>query len=61
MHCLDLCLSADAAHAAALNNLAILNHRMGRINLAKAYLAGAKNVDSDLVEAQINWEYLENK
>ncbi|RZC00554.1 tetratricopeptide repeat protein 8, partial [Asbolus verrucosus] len=42
MQCLNLCLSSDSTHASAFNNLAVLHHKMGRTNLAKAYFTSAK-------------------
>ncbi|KAI4460544.1 tetratricopeptide repeat protein 8 [Holotrichia oblita] len=61
LQCLNLCLSCDTSHAPALNNLAVLNHKLGKANLARAYLGSARNADPDLVEVQANLEYLENK
>ncbi|GJQ87316.1 hypothetical protein Trydic_g17364 [Trypoxylus dichotomus] len=61
IHCLNVCLSCDPSHAPALNNLAVFNHKMGKSNLAKAYLVSAKNADPELREALGNLEHLDNK
>nr|CAH7722287.1 unnamed protein product [Callosobruchus chinensis] len=58
VQCLNLCLSADASHAPALNNLAVLYHKTGKTNVAKAYLTSASTVDPNLPEPQINLEIL---
>lgn len=58
MQCLNLCLSIEANHGAALNNLAILNHRLGRVGLAKAYLTNANGLEPDLPEPKHNLEIL---
>lgn len=50
--CLRLCLSADGAHGAALNNLAVICAQLGQHAKAKSYLVAAKAVlpNSDEVE-----------
>nr|CAI5831961.1 unnamed protein product [Callosobruchus analis] len=58
VQCLNLCLSVDASHAPALNNLAVLYHKTGKTNVAKAYLTSASTVDPNLPEPQINLEIL---
>ncbi|CAG9863381.1 unnamed protein product [Phyllotreta striolata] len=59
VQCLNLCLSSDAAHAPAFNNLAVLYHKMGKSSLAKAYLNTAKSLEPELGEVQGNLEYLQ--
>ncbi|KAJ8967484.1 hypothetical protein NQ314_002798 [Rhamnusium bicolor] len=61
IQCLTLCLSSDSTHASAFNNLAVLHHKMGRINLAKAYLTSAKELEPNLAEPQANMEFLQNE
>ncbi|KAF7272712.1 hypothetical protein GWI33_014524 [Rhynchophorus ferrugineus] len=60
IQCLNLCLSVDVSHAAAFNNLAVLHHRMGKIHLAKAYLASAKGHQPALPECSVNLEILQD-
>ncbi|CAH1973494.1 unnamed protein product [Acanthoscelides obtectus] len=60
VQCLNVCLSADASHASALNNLAVLYHKTGKTSLTKAYLTSATTVDPNLPEPQINLEILLN-
>ncbi|KAG5894234.1 hypothetical protein JTB14_002283 [Gonioctena quinquepunctata] len=60
MHCLNLCLSANSTHSSAFNNLAVLHHKMGKVNLARAYLTSAKTLEPDLEEPQINLKRLQN-
>ncbi|CAG9835183.1 unnamed protein product [Diabrotica balteata] len=59
VQCLNLCLSSNSTHAPAFNNLAVLYHKMGKINLAKAYLTSAKTLEPDLMEVQVNLEFLQ--
>ncbi|XP_018562782.1 tetratricopeptide repeat protein 8 [Anoplophora glabripennis] len=59
IRCLTLCLSLDSTHASAYNNLAVLHHKTGKINLAKAYLTSAREMEPDLVEPQTNLELLQ--
>ncbi|KAJ8982886.1 hypothetical protein NQ317_004316 [Molorchus minor] len=61
IQCLTLCLSSDSSHASALNNLAVLHHKMGRTNLAKAYLASAKGMEPEMTEPQANLDLLQNE
>lgn len=58
MHCLSLCLSMEPNHAAALNNLGVLHQRLGRNNLAKAYLTTANQLSPELHECKHNLEIL---
>lgn len=60
MQCLNLCLSTDSTHASAFNNLAVLHHKMGRTNLAKAYFMSAKGLEPNLFEPNANLEFLQN-
>ncbi|KAJ3626542.1 hypothetical protein MTP99_017029 [Tenebrio molitor] len=60
VQCLNLCLSSDSTHASAFNNLAVLHHKMGKINLAKAYFTSAKGLEPDLYEPKVNLEFLQN-
>ncbi|XP_050505068.1 tetratricopeptide repeat protein 8 [Diabrotica virgifera virgifera] len=59
VQCLNLCLSSNSTHAPAFNNLAVLYHKMGKINLAKAYLTSAKTLEPDLMEVQVNLDFLQ--
>lgn len=61
LQCLNLCLASDSTHASAFNNLAVLHHKMGRTNLAKAYFTSAKSLEPDLLEAKTNLEFLQNR
>ncbi|EFA10327.1 tetratricopeptide repeat protein 8 [Tribolium castaneum] len=60
VQCLNLCLSSDSTHASAFNNLAVLHHKMGRINLAKAYFTSAAALDPNLYEPKTNLEFLQS-
>lgn len=53
--CLRLCISADGGHGAALNNLALLCHRSGQNNKAKAYLLAARTALPNNEEIQFNY------
>nr|XP_023027853.1 tetratricopeptide repeat protein 8 [Leptinotarsa decemlineata] len=61
IQCLNLCLSSDSAHASAFNNLAVLHHKTGKVNLAKAYLTSARTLEPELEEPKINLEHLQNE
>lgn len=61
MQCLNLCLVSDPTHAAAFNNLAVLHHKRGSCNLAKAYLQTAKGLQPEMPEAKQNLELLLSK
>ncbi|KAK5645469.1 hypothetical protein RI129_006769 [Pyrocoelia pectoralis] len=61
IQCLSICLVMDSTHAPAFNNLAILQYKLGRTNLAKAYFNTAKNLQPSLFEPQKNLEYLQNR
>ncbi|KAK4876175.1 hypothetical protein RN001_012597 [Aquatica leii] len=61
MQCLSICLVIDPTHAPAFNNIAILQYKSGRANLAKAYFTTAKNLQENMLEPQKNLEYLQNK
>lgn len=58
MQCLNLCLSIEPNHGAAMNNLAVLQHRLGRLGVAKAYLTTATGIEPDLPEPKHNLEIL---
>lgn len=60
VQCLNLCITVDPSHGAAFNNLAILNFKMGRRNLAKSYFQTANSLEEELVEPRLNLEYLHN-
>lgn len=61
MQCLNICLVSDSTHASAFNNLAILQHKLGRTNLAKAYFTTAIGLQPDMQESLKNLEHLQNK
>lgn len=54
--CLRLCISADGAHGAALNNLAMLCHRSGQSHKAKAYLVAARSALPKSEEIEFNYQ-----
>ncbi|XP_057651035.1 tetratricopeptide repeat protein 8 isoform X1 [Diorhabda carinulata] len=59
VQCLNLCLCSDSTHAPAFNNLAVLYYKMGKTNLAKAYLISAKTFEPQLLEVHSNLEYIQ--
>ncbi|KAF5307991.1 hypothetical protein FQR65_LT06559 [Abscondita terminalis] len=61
MQCLSICLVIDPTHASAFNNIGILQYKLGRTNLAKAYFTSAKNLQENMIEPYNNLEYLQNK
>lgn len=51
---LRLCLSSDASHGSALNNLAAISAQLGQYSKAKTYLTAAKAVFSNSEEVEKN-------
>lgn len=51
-----MCISADGAHGAALNNLAMLCHRSGQSHKAKAYLVAARSALPKSEEIEFNYQ-----
>ncbi|XP_017784582.1 PREDICTED: tetratricopeptide repeat protein 8 [Nicrophorus vespilloides] len=61
LNCLNLCLICDSNHASAYNNLAVLQHKLGRPLLAKSYMMTAIKLEPDMPEPHINLEFLKSK
>ncbi|XP_022918542.1 tetratricopeptide repeat protein 8 [Onthophagus taurus] len=61
IYCLNLCLSCNPNHGTAFNNLAVLNYKLGKMNLAKTHLISAKNCEEHLEEAETNIKLLKEK
>lgn len=59
MQCLNLCLTSEPNHGAALNNLAVLQQRLGRPGVSKAYLTAAAGFEPDLPEPKYNLHILQ--
>ncbi|XP_068151477.1 tetratricopeptide repeat protein 8 [Drosophila tropicalis] len=57
--CLQLCLTSDARHGAALNNLAVLSAQSGDVMAAKSYLTAAQDVAPDSLEVSSNIQFMD--